>query len=342
MTIDLTDTTTGRVQAALSEARRRLGGHAMGMVLTLVIGTDEAMQYDAIRAASHAGREHPSRVLGVIRRNSRSEPRLDAEIRVGENAPGETVLLRLYGALGEHADSVVAPLLVPDTPVVTWWPGQAPEVPAADPLGAFAQRRITDAAASPEPTQVLARLAAAYQPGDTDFSWTRATPWRSLLAAVLDQPYENVTSGFIAAEDDNPSAALLAAWLTAKLDAPFTREHSPGPGITEVRFSTTGGDIAITRPDGRVATLSRAGVPDRTVALKRRDTDDLLAEELRRLDPDEVYAESVAYFALAGGSERVASPGQPEAAAGGVVPPGQPAGGYGAAVPPGEQARNGQ
>ncbi|MGE5290251.1 MAG: glucose-6-phosphate dehydrogenase assembly protein OpcA [Micromonosporaceae bacterium] len=330
MTIDLTDTTTGRVQAALTEARRRLGGPAMGMVLTLVIGTNEAMQYDAIRAASHAGREHPSRVLGVITRNSRSEPRLDAEIRVGENAPGETVLLRLYGALGEHADSVVAPLLVPDTPVVTWWPGQAPDVPAADPLGALAQRRITDAASSPEPTRALASLAAAYQPGDTDFSWTRATPWRSLLAAVLDQPYEKVIQGLIAAEDDNPSAALLAAWLSAKLGAPFTREHSPGPGITEVRFSTMGGDIAITRPDGRVATLSRAGVPDRTVALHRRDTAELLAEELRRLDPDEVYAESVAFFAPAGGS-------------GGVVPPGHtPAGGPGGVVPPGQQGRNGR
>jgi glucose-6-phosphate dehydrogenase assembly protein OpcA len=297
MTIDLTDTTTGHIQAALTQARRRLGGPAMGMVLTLVIGTDEAMQYDAIRAASSAGREHPSRVLGVITRNSRSEPRLDAEIRVGETAPGETVLLRLYGALGQHADSVVAPLLVPDTPVVTWWPGTAPDVPATDPLGALAQRRITDAAAAPEPLQALSRLATTYRPGDTDFSWTRATPWRSLLAAVLDQPYDEITDGLVAAEENNPSAAVLAAWLTAKLGVTFTKEQSPGPGITEVRFATKGGGIAITRPDGRVATLSRDGVPDRTVALKRRGTDELLAEELRRLDPDEVYAESVAAFA---------------------------------------------
>jgi glucose-6-phosphate dehydrogenase assembly protein OpcA len=307
MTIDLTDTTTGQIQAALTQARRRLGGPAMGMVLTLVIGTDEALQYDAIRAASSAGREHPSRVLGVITRNSRSEPRLDAEIRVGETAPGETVLLRLYGALGQHADSVVAPLLVPDTPVVTWWPGVAPDVPAKDPLGMLAQRRITDAAASPQPSRALSRLAATYRPGDTDFSWTRATPWRSLLAAVLDQPHEEITEGFVAAEDDNPSASLLAAWLTTKLGVTFTDQQSPGPGITEVRFFTKGGDIAITRPDGRVATLSRDGVPDRTVALKRRGTDELLAEELRRLDPDEVYAESVA--ALASGPSGSGAPG---------------------------------
>ena len=298
MTIDLTDTTTGRIQAALSEARRRLGGPAMGMVLTLVIGTDEAMQYDAIRAASHAGREHPSRVLGVITRNSRSEPRLDAEIRVGENTPGETVLLRLYGPLGQHADSVAAPLLVPDTPVVTWWPGKAPEVPAGDPLGALAQRRVTDAAASSDPMHALSNLAASYRPGDTDFAWSRATPWRSLLAAGLDQPHEEITGGLVAAETGNPTAALLAAWLSIRLNVPFATDDSAGPGITEVRLSTLAGDIALTRPDGRVATLSRPGQPDRMVALHRRETTELLGEELRRLDPDEVYAEAIAHFAL--------------------------------------------
>jgi glucose-6-phosphate dehydrogenase assembly protein OpcA len=267
------------------------------MVLTLVIGTDETLQYDAIRAANQAGREHPCRVLGVINRDSRARPRLDAEISVGESGPGETVLLRLYGPLGEHADSVVAPLLVPDTPVVTWWPGVPPQVPACDPLGTLAQRRVTDVASHPAPAEALATLAASYQPGDTDFSWTRATPWRSLLASALDQPHEAVFEGVVAAEAGNPTAALLAAWLSERLGVPVTTQTSAGPGITEVRMETRDGEIAITRPDGRVATLSHTGQPDRMVALQRRDSADLLAEELRRLDPDEVYAESVARLA---------------------------------------------
>lgn len=300
MIIDLTDTTTGQVQQALTQARHRLGGPAMGMVLTLVIGTDEAMQYDAIRAASQAGREHPCRVLGVITRDGRASARLDAEIRVGETTPGETVLLRLYGPLGAHADSVVAPLLVPDTPVVTWWPGAPPETPSADPLGALAQRRVTDAAACAQPRHALSNLAAAHRPGDTDFAWTRATPWRSLLAAALDQPHEKITGGAVGAEADNPTAALLAGWLSICLAAPFSTQTSAGPGITEVRLSTVAGDIALTRPDGRIATLSRPGHPDRTVALHRRDTTELLGEELRRLDPDEVYAEAIGHFALSG------------------------------------------
>src|SRR3981081_3026503 len=135
MTIDLTDTTTVVIPEGVTQARRRMGGPASGMVLTLIIVTDEAAQYDAVRAANQAGREHPSRVLAVITRKPKAESRLDAEIRVGETGPGETILLRMYGPLGHHADSVVAPLLVPDVPVVTWWPGQGPEVPSESPLG---------------------------------------------------------------------------------------------------------------------------------------------------------------------------------------------------------------
>src|ERR1700719_5360416 len=175
MTIDLTDTTTGAIHDALTQARRRSGGPASGMVLTLIIVTDEADQYDAVRAASHAGREHPSRILAVITRKPKSESRLDAEIRVGETSPGETVLLRMYGPLGQHADSVVAPLLLPDTPVVTWWPGVVPPIPSQDPMGALAQRRITDSAAADSPRDALAQLAAGYQPRDTDMAWTTAT-----------------------------------------------------------------------------------------------------------------------------------------------------------------------
>jgi glucose-6-phosphate dehydrogenase assembly protein OpcA len=294
MTIDLTETTTGAINDALRQARQRLGGPASGMVLTLVIVTDEAAQYDAVRAASAAAREHPCRVLVVITRRPDSRSRLDAEIRVGETGPGETVLLRMYGPLGRHADSVVVPLLMPDTPVVAWWPSLPPPIPAQDPLGALAQRRITDAAAADEPRGSLSRLAGGYQPGDTDLSWTRATPWRSLLAATLDQPHGTILDGTVAAEQGNPTAGLLASWLSWRLGVPFGNEISSGPGITDVTFVTSEGDIVITRPDGRVAHLLRPGQPERRVALHRRETAELLAEELRRLDPDEVYADTLA------------------------------------------------
>jgi glucose-6-phosphate dehydrogenase assembly protein OpcA len=293
MTIDLTDTTTGAIHDALTQARRRMGGPASGMVLTLIIVTDEAEQYDAVRAASQAGREHPSRILAVISRKPKAESRLDAEIRVGETGPGETILLRMYGPLGQHADSVVAPLLAPDVPVVTWWPDESPPAPGEDPLGAVAQRRVTDAAASETPRDMLLTLAKAYRPGDTDLSWTRATSWRTLLAATLDQPYPELLGGKVLAEPANPSADLIAAWLSTRLGIDVQRGESEGPGITEVNFDTAEGEVSLSRPDGRNATLAWPGRPERRVALHRRETADLIAEELRRLEPDEVYAETL-------------------------------------------------
>jgi glucose-6-phosphate dehydrogenase assembly protein OpcA len=296
MTIDLTDTSTGAIYEALTEARRRLGGPALGMVLTLIVATSEAAQYDAMRAANQAGREHPSRVVGVITRRPNAESRLDAEIRVGETGPGETILLRMYGPVGQHADSVVAPLLVPDVPVVTWWPGPAPEAPSDSPLGALAQRRVTDSAAGEDAQRVLAALAGAYKPGDTDLSWTRCTSWRTLLAATFDVPHPPPVRGEVLAEQGNPSGDLLAAWLSVKLGIPVRRGISSGPGITDVRFETEVGEIALSRHDGRTATLSRTGESDRRVALHRRDPTELLSEELRRLDPDDVYAESLGWL----------------------------------------------
>jgi glucose-6-phosphate dehydrogenase assembly protein OpcA len=293
MLTDLTDTTTADIRAALAKTRDLMGGPATGVVLNLIIMTDESGQHDAVRAASQAAREHPCRVLAVIARESRASSRLDAEIRSGEGTPGQTVLLRLYGPMGEHADSVIMPLLVPDTPVVTWWHGLIPAVPSAQPLGMLAQRRVTDAARARAPAEALAALSAGYQPGDTDLSWTRATPWRSLLAAIVDQELDAIYGGVVAAEEYNPTADLLTAWLSSRLHVPFSREVSAGPGITEVRFSTAEGEITVCRPDGRVATLTRPGQPDRHVALQRRDIAELLAEELRHLDPDDVYSEAL-------------------------------------------------
>jgi glucose-6-phosphate dehydrogenase assembly protein OpcA len=315
MIIDLANTSTRKIQDALTATRHRMGGPATGKVLTLIVVTDEAAQYDAIRAATEVAREHPCRILGVIARGREAESRFDAEVRVGESGPGETVLLRMYGQLAEHADSVVLPLLVPDTPVVTWWPGEAPAKPSDEALGALAQRRVTDSASGTDPLGTLKRLAGGYLPGDTDFAWARVTPWRSLLAAALDQPHEDVTGARIEADPGSPSAALLGGWLSVRLGVSAEISDSRGPGITAVRLTTKNGEIAVTRPDGRVATLSRPDQPDRQVALQRRSTAELLAEELRRLDPDEVYHEAMQRFAkgLEAAAAQAAAPAAPAA-----------------------------
>ena len=71
MNIDLTDTTSAQINSALVKARRATGSPAVGMVLTMVIVTDEGSAYDALKAASEASKEHPSRTLVVIKRRGR-------------------------------------------------------------------------------------------------------------------------------------------------------------------------------------------------------------------------------------------------------------------------------
>jgi glucose-6-phosphate dehydrogenase assembly protein OpcA len=312
--VDLTDTTAAAIAGALVQARHSAGVPAVGMVMTLVIVTDERDHYDALRAALDAAREHASRILVTILRPGKMKARLDAEVRfLGDSGPGETVVMRMHGELADHAESVLVPLLLPDAPVVVWWPGRCPQVPARDPVGALAQRRITDAAASGNASQELVRRSKGYHPGDTDLAWTRITQWRTLLAATLDIPFGTITSGSVACEPGSPSADLLATWLESRLGASIERIVSDGPGITDVTLRGDAGEITVARPDGRIAQLMRPGQPERQVSLVQRETAEIIAEEMRRLDPDVVYGEVLGR--LTGTAEPLPSlPGQPDEA----------------------------
>ena len=289
--MELIGTNAAKIAAEFVAARTRAGSPAMGMVMTLVIVVDEDHAPDAMAAARQASHEHPARVLGVILGDGRGAPQINAQVGTGDGWTGEIALIRLKGEVVKHCESVVLPLLLPDSPVAAWWPCDAPDNPAEDPLGRLAQRRITDAASVHRgKARAIHDQCSAYSAGNSDLAWTRITPWRALLAAALDQQPLKVTGGSVTAERISPSAELLAAWLSDRLKVSFARKSSQGPGITEVRLDTKEGPIVISRPDGRLATFSSPDRPDRPVALKRRRLPELLAEELRRLDEDDVYA----------------------------------------------------
>jgi glucose-6-phosphate dehydrogenase assembly protein OpcA len=288
----LWDTTGTEVVKALGEARRS-AGMISGLALTLVVIADEKKVAEAEIAAARAAAAHPCRVLIVVRRQlDAPQPRLDAEISVGGRlGPGEAVVMRMYGRLALHAESVTLPLLAPDVPVVTWWHGPPPERIAHDPLGVFADRRVTDAAQAPDPIVALHARAADFAPGDTDLTWTRATPWRSLLAGAYETVTARPVSGRVGAEAGNATAMLIAGWLHARLGIAPEQVNSSGPGITEVSLTMDDGtELSITRADGNTAVLRRTGIEDRALPLPRRDVGEPLAEELRRLDPDQPYA----------------------------------------------------
>ncbi len=289
--IELVETNAAGIAAEFVASRLRAGSPAMSMVMTLIIVVDEDDAEDAMRVARQASHEHPARVLGVILGDARGTSQINAQVGTGSGWTGETALIRLKGEVVRHAESVVLPLLLPDSPVAIWWPSDPPEDPAADPLGRLAQRRITDAAAASRGKGKAIHLqCSSYAAGNSDLAWTRITPWRALLAAALDQQPLKVTGGSVTAERISPSAELLVAWLSDRLKVPVDRKSSRGPGITEVRLDTKEGPIVISRRDGRLATYSSPDRPDRPVALKRRQLPELLAEELRRLDEDDVYA----------------------------------------------------
>src|SRR5665647_2705329 len=303
MIVDLPDTTTSRISKALVRIREEGGAVALGRVLTLIIASTLGHEEEAIEAANDASREHPMRVIVVSTQATgttqhHDSPRVDAEIRVGGDAgASEVIVLRAYGDAASDPESLVMGLLLPDAPVVAWWPGVAPAIPAESPLGRIAYRRITDASAQPDPQAALQRICSTYRPGDTDFAWTRLTLWRAQLAAVLDQPpYEAITAVQVSGAADSPSTTLLAAWLQMQLQAPVSYELTSGPmsqGIRGVHLTRASGIISLERDVPGVATLTQPGQPIQDLTLKRRSLRDCLSDELRRLDPDELYGEVI-------------------------------------------------
>lgn len=289
----LKDTTSQGIAQAVMEARHNLGATS-GMVFTLIVVTDLHDFDDVMDACVVAGREHPSRILVVTNGTARAD-RLDAEVHLGDDVPGEIIALRFQGELTRHRDSVILPLLLPDSPVVVWWPGESPESLASDPIGALAKRRISDAMGAKEPLSALRIRAAQITPGDTDLTWTRLTPWRALLTASLDQYPEKVSAARVEAARDNAAGLLLAAWLRSRLRVPVEFvETTVGPGITAVEMDTVGGVIRIARTDGRMATYETPRTPRRLVALRRRSVNQLITEELRRIDTDDVFQQAMA------------------------------------------------
>ena len=256
------------------------------------------------RPPAQASHEHPARVLGVILGDARGAAQVNAQVGTGDGWTGETALIRLKGEVVKHPESVVLPLLLPDSPVAIWWPRDAPEDPADRP--ARRARAAPDhrrgrrrAAARAGPSTPSARRTP---PGNTDLAWTRITPWRALLAAALDQhPLEGHRRlGHRRADQPERRPARRLAAPTGSRSTSTARAPA-GPGITEVRLETKEGPIVISRRDGRLATFSSPGRPDRPMALKRRELPELLAEELRRLDEDDVYAATARTLAEAAG-----------------------------------------
>ena len=222
--------------------------------------------------ANSASREHPCRVIAIAP-NSRKmdadtddgQPHtfLDAEVRFGSDAgAGEIIVLRPLGGLVYHADTLVIPLLVPDAPVVAWWPNEAPANLSTDLLGSMARSRITDAMHSSNPRRTMDDLRRNWSSKNVDMSWTRLTVWRAMLASMLDQPPHLPVSGVrVTGKKDYLPMDLLAAWLRLRLNVPVVVEDDPNAtAVTGVYLSRSDGVMSLERPstDDGIAVLNAA------------------------------------------------------------------------------------
>lgn len=296
MIVDLLNTTTSDVSKKVVLLREQGGVIALGRVLTLVVVTKSGLEEEAIEAANEASREHPCRIIVLTDAGAQAPTRLDAQIRVGGDAgASEVIVLRGYGELATENESLVSALLLPDAPIVAWWPHVAPGNAGDTSIGRIAHRRITDSANEPDPRAALVNICRTYTAGDTDLAWTRLTNWRIQLAAALDQvDASTITEVTVEGAANSPSTVLLAAWLNLSLETPVKVVADPArSGVRGVRLSRSAGDIQLLRPALNIAELTQPGQPAQRISLPRRSLRACLAEELRRLDPDDVFGETV-------------------------------------------------
>ena len=89
---------------------------------------------------------------------------------------------------------------------------------------------------------------------------------------------------------DEPALDIMAGWLASRIDGQVRR----AVGDLEVELVRASETVTLSRPQtGATATLSRTGRPAALVPLPRRETRECLAEDMRRLDADEIYEEAL-------------------------------------------------
>jgi glucose-6-phosphate dehydrogenase assembly protein OpcA len=293
MIVELKDTTTHDISEKLDQIHEERGETTSGRVLTLLITCSPNDLEESVHIASSASREHPCRIIALVKGDvEATSSHLDAEIRTGTDAgAGEVIVLKPVGELTGHLDTLVIPLMVPDTPAVAWWPTTPPMNPAKDPIGAMATSRLTDASRTPDPQRTFEQLRKYATPDDVDLSWTRLTVWRAMLASLLDQPpHLPITSAQVSGEPGNLSVWMLAAWLHVQLGVPVGIEwDSAAKAVRGVKLFRSDGELSFDRPREDQAVVSVPGEQPQPISVPLRTLVECMSEELRRLNPDEVY-----------------------------------------------------
>jgi glucose-6-phosphate dehydrogenase assembly protein OpcA len=162
----------------------------------------------------------------------------------------EQVTVLLSGKATQSAPTLLQPLLKPDLPVYLWWVSDLPSNSEIfQRLITISNRVIVDSSEFSLPEERIRTLSSVLQASPncalSDFSWSRITPWRELVAQFFDvaeyRPYMvniekiEIEHAVPAAEGQstvgkasaNPiPALLLAAWLKTCLGWQLSEEDS--------------------------------------------------------------------------------------------------------------------
>jgi len=287
--------------------------------MTLVVAAEESDDPQSIGETLAALMpEHPSRAI-VIRFRQQRERELSSRVFAQCWMPFghrqqiccEQIEITASDASLADLAAVVLPLTVPDLPVMLWC--RSPRLFHLDAFGeltAIARKVIVDSAAFDKPPAALQELSAALAAGRLlgDFSWTRLTRWRELVAQIFENRAQLATLPGVSeiavsyiAQAPPPVAFYLAAWLKDGLEAigarPRVRFQSAAGqsagrlGHVELR-DTSGTVASITLAEGHAAEVRAGAIVTRALLPPLTDCA-LMREELSIPGRDPVFARTL-------------------------------------------------
>ena len=172
----------------------------------------------------------------------------------------------------------------------------------------FADRRITDVVAGRRPGSPRCGSGPRTTlPATPTWPGPGSPAWRAALASAFDGWHEGAASAVVDGDDADPSAQLLAGWLSSRFGFYVPVNKTGGGSIDQVRITLADGAVISANEDYGRLILHREGQQDSVAPFPERVLGELLAEELRRLDADRVFAEALGARQRSDRSER--SPG---------------------------------
>lgn len=310
-----------------SEAAQHAAAEARASVCNLIAVVGNEPELGAISSVlDRLSITNPSRTLILLAQHTREADKLEAEVSAqertesGHRVTTERVVLHAHGEPARHLASLAAPLLIPDLPVVLWWPGRPDfDSPLFNDLCELADRLIVDTDEGFDETDLTRLLGVARRKTARasigDLNWARLMAWRHTAAQFFDMPgmlarlaHIHGVSIFHGSDGSTAQARLLGGWVrsrmaTVGIDVPLELRPDDSHEHGVCRFLIyTGGDEGLARfslkrlRGNRLLTQIRLGDQDlspRTVRLESRATEELLGFELTLPGHDMLFEQAL-------------------------------------------------